>query len=401
MSVDPQIFLAIDNCFAYKRWTKPMDWAKIIRELGLYYIEASADTELDPLYMGKAYLRQWVKEVQAAEQKYGVKIANLYSGHGTYTTLGLTHTSSNVRKRMKQQWFKPMIEAAAMLQAGIGFFAHAFPDYALQKPTLYNAFKEILFNNLIELNDYANGVGCGPLGLEQMYAPHHYPWRIKDTRELLMTVTERSKRDFYFTEDVGHHHTLFLKPENIRETLEKQIASGQVDGLWLGIESAYALLREAYGTGKPAGIIREIERLIEHNPHLFAEPQDCDCYSWLEQLGAYSPIIHLQQTNGTVSAHWPFTKSYNRTGIIKPGRVFQAIAQSYRSTNLQGMPRKTEKIYLTIEVFTPTASINQDTLEKLRATVAYWREYIPEDGMSLSEIIRKGEDYDASTAEKI
>ena len=85
----PRIYLAIDNCVFYKRWTRPDEWAEKIFHLGLRYIEASADTELDPLYMGKYYLRDWVESVRDAEQKYGVKGCNLYSGQGTYTTLGL------------------------------------------------------------------------------------------------------------------------------------------------------------------------------------------------------------------------------------------------------------------------------------------------------------------------
>lgn len=59
----PKIYLAIDNCFASKRWTKPEDWMKVISELGLNYIECSADNECDPLYSGTNYLRDWKEEV--------------------------------------------------------------------------------------------------------------------------------------------------------------------------------------------------------------------------------------------------------------------------------------------------------------------------------------------------
>jgi hypothetical protein len=44
-----------------------------------------------------------------------VKVANLYSGHGTYTTLGLTYTDPQVRRRMIEDWFKSMMETAAEL----------------------------------------------------------------------------------------------------------------------------------------------------------------------------------------------------------------------------------------------------------------------------------------------
>ena len=50
--MDPIIYLGIDNCFASKRWVRPMEWARVISDLGLKHVEASADTECDPLYMG-------------------------------------------------------------------------------------------------------------------------------------------------------------------------------------------------------------------------------------------------------------------------------------------------------------------------------------------------------------
>ena len=118
----PKIYLAIDNCFAFKRWTRPEDWAKVISDLGVHYIEASADTELDPLFMGESYLKHWVDDVKEAEVKFGVKVANLYSGHGTYCTLGLTHTDDEVRRRMINKWFKPLIKTAADLGGRAWFF---------------------------------------------------------------------------------------------------------------------------------------------------------------------------------------------------------------------------------------------------------------------------------------
>ncbi len=102
----PKIYLAIDNCFASKRWTAPEDWARVIKDLGVNYLEASADTELDPLYMGRGYLAGWKERVKAVEKNQNVKVANLFSGHGTYSTLGLAHPEATVRKNMLDNWFK-------------------------------------------------------------------------------------------------------------------------------------------------------------------------------------------------------------------------------------------------------------------------------------------------------
>ncbi|MDR3145047.1 MAG: sugar phosphate isomerase/epimerase [Treponema sp.] len=53
-------------------------------------------------------------------------------------------------------------------------------------------------------------------------------------------------------------------------------------------------------------------------------PTQRDPYPWIEQLGAESPVIHLQQTVLHRSNHAPFTEDANRTGIITRERVMEA-----------------------------------------------------------------------------
>ena len=139
---DPRIHLAIDNCFASKRWTDPLDWARIVQQLGLRCVEASADNECDPLYADPGYLRDWLGEVQSACKETGVRVVNLYSGHGTYTTLGLAHPDRRNQERILNQWLKVMIANAAQLGAGLGFFCHAFNERILQDPLAYAKAEE-------------------------------------------------------------------------------------------------------------------------------------------------------------------------------------------------------------------------------------------------------------------
>ncbi len=193
----PKVYLAINNCFAYKRWTQPDDWARVIAGLGLKYIEASADTELDPLYMGLPYLKDWILQTKEAEKKYNIKICNLYSGHSTYTTLGLTHTDERVREHMIANWFSPMIKMAKELSCGIGFFAHAFGNTILRDKDVYNKYVTLLIESLVRLNSYAGEIGCNKLCIEQMYTPHQYPWRIHDVENLIKQVSFKSGRDFF------------------------------------------------------------------------------------------------------------------------------------------------------------------------------------------------------------
>ena len=108
---------------------------------------------------------------------------------------------------------------------------------------------------------------------------------------------------------------------------------------------------------------------------------------WLERYGCYSPIVHLQQTDGTSSSHRPFTSPQNARGIIDGGRVLQAIAMSYDRRHAADLPSPCQEVYLTIEVFSGTADLPADLLADLAESVAYWRRFVPEDGVRLSEVV--------------
>lgn len=382
----PKIYLAIDNCFASKRWTAPEDWARVIKQLGVNYIEASADTELDPLYMGKEYLVGWKQRVKAAQQSQGVKVANLFSGHGTYSTLGLSHPEATVRRNMLENWFKPMIATAAELEAGMGFYAHAFPVEGLQSQSRYDEYCKILTDALLELNAYAKKVGCKYLALEQMYTPHQIPWTIEGTKQMMQQLTEGAAYPFFFTEDVGHHLTSYVKPTQVQ--IKAAVASGKE--IWLGNDNAFAM----YDRILEKGSITDAEcdallAAMDETPYMFAEEKDGDCYCWLKEIGCYSPIVHLQQTDGNASAHKPFTAECNAWGKISVKEVLQAIQESYNAPTCPELPAKCSEIYLTLELFSGTAQTVRSILRNYAQTVQYWRQFIPEDGIALDELLAK------------
>lgn len=366
----PKIFLAMDNCIFYKRWTAPEEWAEKMAQLGIYNIEASADTELDPLFMGKEYLEDWLKSVEIAQCSGGVRVCNLYSGHGTYSTLGMAHDDERVRNHMIQDWFFPMVEMAGYLGCGLGFFAHAFKHTILQDRDEYFRYVEILTEGLVRINEHAAKFKCGDLGIEQMYTPHQFPWRLEDTEYLLREVSRRSRRNFYFTEDVGHHSRNFFRPSEYEARC------------WLGSDAAFAL-----GDSKGQDAWTEIEKDMDMHPHLFSEETDADCYVALSKLGCYSPIIHLQQTNGNRSVHEAFTLENNRAGIIEPAKILKAIKDSYDRPVTEGMPDRCSEIYLTLELFSGTTSNMHNVLQDAKTSVDYWRNFIPKDGVALDELI--------------
>jgi len=390
----PRIYLAIDNCFASKRWTRPSEWMEITKSLGLNYIEASTDNECDPLYTNHEYLKDWMKEVNDCAQKTGAKVVNFYSGHGTYYTLGLGHTDKRIRDRILNDWLKPLVQMASRLETGAGFFCHAFSDDTLQNKEEYFKAEEELYERLANLTKYAYDNNVNSLSVEQMYSPHQIPWTVSGTKKLLKEVCKRSKCPFYITIDTGHQtgQRKFLLPSygKITEEIRRAKKGEEVAGLWLGSRRAYILFDRAVKASdcELDGIVKEIEAEMNRYPYLFAEYNDGDPYYWLEKLACYSPIIHLQQTNGKSSSHFPFTNEFNQDGVIYADKVLNAIKASYDAEIEEGMPPRCDKIYLTFEIFSPTADINVDIIKRLKDTVLYWRRFVPEDGLFLNELVK-------------
>ncbi len=388
---EPKIYLAIDNCFASKRWTEPEEWFSVIKDLGVNHVEASADTESDPLYSTDEYLVDWVEKILQLSEKTGVQVSNLYSGHGTYSTLGLSHTNRNIRKHIRDNWLKKMIDNAAALYSGLGFFCHAFNQAVLNDPEKYEAAKQELFQNLAQLANYAGSKKLKAVGVEQMYTPHQIPWTVKGARELMQKVKEISGHPFYITIDTGHQsgQRKFLKPneEQLKSWLEELNRTRVLnEKAWVGNLQPNELFQEITQRGSPEDAAKAILEKFDHREYLFASYDDGDPYNWLENLACYSPIIHLQQTDGNSSAHKPFTAAENEKGIIHGPAVLRAIRKAYEVEDDPSMPEKCSEIYLTIEVFSGTADLPHNILRRMEETVEYWRKYIPKDGMLLSEI---------------
>ena len=330
--MNPTVHLSIDTCFASKRWPMPRDWAPIVADLGIRYVELGADTEADPMYHGDEYLRDWDDQVAEECARNGLRVASLYSGHGSYGTMGLLHPDERIVRRMIDSWLKPTIRRAAFHGADLGFFFHAVAEADLHDSERYARVMRTLALRLTEGATEAKAHGVR-LALEQMYSPNQPPWTIEGSRELMRTVTA-SGSPLYITVDTGH-------------------ASAQ---------------------------------------HRFAGSQavDSDPYAWLRAVGPYSPVIHLQQTDGTVSGHRPFTDETNGGGIIAPDAVLRALHAGFASAEAEpdaGLPPVVDSLYLTLEVFAPTAQPSEDLLQDLADSAAHWRRWIPEDGRRLNDLV--------------
>jgi hypothetical protein len=281
-----------------------------------------------------------------------------------------------------------MARIAASIQAGLAFYIHAFSECLLQDPAQCADAKNRLYDTLAEVARFAGEVGPIPIILEQMYTPNQIPWTIEGTFEYLTEVSRRSGFPAYVAMDTGHQTGQHRFLRTSREAISRSL-KGEGTVPYLGSESAYDLFKDASGSGGAGAdeAAARIEKEMYRYPYLFAEKRDCDLYQWLEELGCYSPIVHLQQNQGKFSSHLPFTAVHNEVGIVHPLKVLRAIARSYDRTPRQGTPPPCKDIYLTFEIFPRMTDRTQDILPALAESVRYWRQWVPEDGMSLESLL--------------
>lgn len=383
MTTDPKIYLVADNCFAIKRWIEPSEWMQVAHGLGLSYVQASTDNEFDALYSDPSYLKDWVSAVQRASQETGVQVRSVYTGYQTYRTVGLGHPDARVRRRIIDGWLRPTIDCCAQLGAELGFHLFAYPDAALQDADLYRRTTEWMLAGLAEAASYAQDAGVR-ISIEQMYSPHQPPWTIKQARGFLASILERAQAPCYLTIDTGHQvgQTKYLRPSG--EDIARVIASDEASDVWLGAEKTFRRAESA--DVNDVRVVDEVMAEIEATDRFFAQPEDADLYSWVRAVGRYSPIMHLQQTDGTGSHHAPFTAHTNRTGIVHPIPLLRALQESFAQDADAAMPEPPESVYLSFEIFSATAESRRQVLAKMRESIDYWRTAIPVDGLSLSEL---------------
>ncbi|MDR1506038.1 MAG: sugar phosphate isomerase/epimerase [Treponema sp.] len=387
-----RLYLACDNCFAIKRWIKPSQWIPLIKEIGFSSIEASTDNEMDPLFSTDAYMSDWVKEVLEQEQEHSMKVRSFFTGYQTYRTTGLAHPDQRVRQKIKDGWFIPLINHAKTLQADIGFSFHALQEEVLQDPEKYEAATRMFVKEYAELASIAAKSGV-KLCSEQMYAPYQPSWTVDGTFEFLAAVYAEGGAPLYTTIDTGHMtgQRKFTWPdrERILKALEILRRGERLRGLWFGPLAAYEKLKEQ--AEKPSAgddaFAAELIRFLKAYHYMFAPAEDSDPYKWLKNLGAYSSIIHMQQTDGISASHAPFTPETNVKGIINGKQLLESLAESFTKPERKGMPPKADKIILAFEIFISNVQYPYDGIENLKETVNYWKQFVPRDGMTLAEAL--------------
>ncbi len=296
-----KIILGINNCFAVKRWPEPEEWCRIVaEELKLRYVQFSLDL-LDPRVSQPAR-RKMSEKIKKIAQSYGLEIHTTFPGIVSYSFNQLLHPDVGIRHDALR-W----CEEAVLTTSEIGARGTGGPLGALSMRDFNTpARKESLIEQLIESLQH----------LTQLAA-------FKGQEFFLWEPTPLAREICHSREEARNFHTKVNR-----------------------------------GSAVPVSFCLD----VGHQCAVDASGKDKDPYAWLKEFAPLSPAIHIQQTDGVSDSHWPFTKEFNKKGIIEPERIVKTI-QKYG----------TDEVYLFLEIIHPFEADEKRVLEDIKESVEYWK----------------------------
>jgi len=296
----------VNNVWAIKRFVEPEVWVEIVAtRLEVELVQFSLDL-LDPATSDEDTLSDTISRTNDCCKKYGVKIQSCFTGLLSYATNLMLHPSASMRENGFQCYSKACRIAGEFGAETFGGHMGAFT----QKDYDDNKRKETLLSELIEhvasLSRVGKEAGLKTILWEPMPVSREPPSTIPEAKAILTRVGKDAEIPVQLCIDVGHAC-------NMKSN----------------------------------------------------DPRDRDPYSWLSELGASSPCVHLQQTDGKGDRHWPFTKEYNRIGIIDGKKVVEALDRS-----------GTRRTYLYLEAIGAFDQDENVAVADIVESVGYWKNYV-------------------------
>jgi D-erythrulose 1-phosphate 3-epimerase len=292
--------LGINTCFAVKRWPEPESWARLVRdELGLDLVQHTLD--LVELDTPPHVLTGQADRLRAACASAGLTLHSTFTGLAAYSSNLLLHPDPAARERARA-WYRRVVSftaAAGAESTGGHVGAYSIDDW--RNPVRRRQLWTDLGEALAELAGYARDQGLSCLMAENLAAARE-PSTLQMLSSLL-TDGDEAHVPITLCLDVGH-----------------QCVPGT--------------------TG-----------------------QDRDPYAWLEQLGARTTVVQLQQTDGKADHHWPFTPGNSAVGIIDAQKVLAALARSGATD-----------IALILEIIPAFEQDDDQALADIRQSAEYWRD---------------------------
>lgn len=330
MSRTVHVDIGINGAFLTRRWEEPENWMRLTAELGYPYHSFCADV-LDPFFSGdRGYQIEAAEKTRAAAEKYGVTLWDVYTGVATHRFHGLSHRDERVRARMRQ-WILECYEICQALGTPrLGGHWDAFSVEALESPEETEQAWSRVVAQFRDLADAGARYGITALYNEQMYIPSEIPWTLEQSERFLRESNEgRTGPAVLLTLDTGHQA-----------------------GMHYGLSGA-----------------------------------DLDYLEWIRRFGAYTEILHLQQTTADGSHHWPFTPDFNEKGHIRIPAVLEALEWSHRhaaESPLTGVLQPCDTCILIGEWIPGSTKTEGKLLDELSLSAKYLRDFVPEGGLKLS-----------------
>ncbi len=296
-----QLILGVNNGFAAKSWPEPMVWARFIgQDLGLKEVQLSFDL-LDPL-VAEPERSALCDEVLRAVKTHGLSLHTTFTGGLAYGQNLLAHPSPAGRAHARR-WYEAALAVTARLGAeatGGHIGALSTTDYASPGRREYLQKAEI--DLVRRLTHTAAALGQQYFVLEVMPWPREIPHTLEESLEVLRAANE--------------------------------------------------------GAGVPVRLCVDLGHCCA--PDL---PRPGDPYEWLETLLPWTPVVHLQQTDGKADRHWPFSPAHAKDGIIDPQRVIEIVKDS-----------PLERVYLVFELL--RGATDQQTINEHKWSVEAWTRWL-------------------------
>lgn len=327
-SVELQV--GINGAFLTRRWEEPENWMRLTRECG-FTVHSFCGDVIDPFFSGdRDFQLEQARAVRKAAAKYGVMICDLYTGVATHRFHGLSHSDARARNRMVE-WIEQAAELAVEMGApALGGHWDAFSVETLSDSARTEEAKRRLYQTFRDLSVRLKASGLKALYQEQMYIPSEKPWTLDECEEFLVEANRDSEGiPVYVTLDTGH-----------------------MAGSHYGLSG-----------------------------------EETDYVAWLKRFASVAEVIHLQQTTRDASHHWAFTDDYNVRGHVKMDSVIEAIRHSHAHHYEQPFSRHigpVDRTWLVAEIIPGSTRTENAVLRDLTESAAYFRQYVPIEGVSLS-----------------
>ncbi len=299
-----EIMLGINNGFATKRWPEPEEWCRIIKEdLGLNHVQFSFDL-LDPRTNPTARSRA-VKRIRKMTKEYDLDIHSTLGGLVIYSGNRLLHPDPIMRREATHFYEEAIVVTSELGAKGTGGPLGAFSMKDFRNAKRRQSLTEQLYGTLQYLAELVAREGQDFLLWEPSPLIQEFTPTIGKAKDFFTRANKCSAIPILFCLDCGHQCVM-------------------------GVQG-----------------------------------RDRDPYEWIKEFGSLSPVMHVQQTDGILDRHWPFTKEYNDKGLIRPDKIIKSIQES-----------GAEKVVMFFEVVHPSYETETKILGDLKESVNYWKSFM-------------------------